>query len=545
MTEDVSITRKVTGFEVRLRYGKDQRGRFLIATLDETKAQRRANKLRELAAALATRGNPAVAKDILTQCAGATTDSEFQDFARRIEDFCGVKPVRAHAKTFQQLGEDWTSGELHRKHPDHIRLKRSVYDDKQRLGKLYDTVGNVPLDRFTLADAKRAMSALPSKLGAASRRHYAQLLCRVLKMAVFPCELIDRNPLPPGWLPTVRDSRAKSFLYPSDDAQLLASDKVPLAYRVLYGFLAREGLRLGEALSLRWTDLDLDLGTIRLDVSKTDDPRFWRLSDGVPFALQAYRNMTPASERVFPNVEKDGAADLFRKHLRAGSVARAELFEDTEHRQQIRVHDLRATFVTLGLANGRSEAWIADRTGHKSSQMINKYRRAARQVQELQLGTLAPLNEAIPELRPRPLRRAEIARPEVWPTPWPSPDFSAELEITNPAIYSVGHEGLEPSASGLRELAGQTSCSNTCEKAAYSDASDTSSDTEWPTLWPTPGQADAVEQALAEALQRASAAGAWTVVERLAGELEARRLERLKATGLAPVVPIHRPKPNK
>ncbi len=41
-----------------------------------------------------------------------------------------------------------------------------------------------------------------------------------------------------------------------------------------------------------------------------------------------------------------------------------------------------------------------DRTGHKSSVMINRYRRAARTAAELDLGTLAPLVLCIPELSP-------------------------------------------------------------------------------------------------------------------------------------------------
>lgn len=40
------------------------------------------------------------------------------------------------------------------------------------------------------------------------------------------------------------------------------------------------------------------------------------------------------------------------------------------------------------------------------------------------------------------------------------------------------------------------------------------------------GDVDAVEAALAEALTRASEAGAWDVVGKLAGELEARRRAR-------------------
>ncbi|WP_437939661.1 hypothetical protein [Sorangium sp. So ce341] len=61
------------------------------------------------------------------------------------------------------------------------------------------------------------------------------------------------------------------------------------------------------------------------------------------------------------------------------------------------MHDTRATFITIKLANGRAETWISDRTGHKSSRLIHNYQRAARKVAELGLGDFAPLDEAIPE----------------------------------------------------------------------------------------------------------------------------------------------------
>lgn len=105
-------------------------------------------------------------------------------------------------------------------------------------------------------------------------------------------------------------------------------------------------------------------------------------------------------------VRHAGAAARFRRHLRAAGVDRAALFERNETRLRIRVHDLRATFVTLGLASGRTETWIADRTGHRSSIEINKYRRAARSIAELGAGDLTPLDEAIPEIA-RALRDAE------------------------------------------------------------------------------------------------------------------------------------------
>jgi hypothetical protein len=54
--------------------------------------------------------------------------------------------------------------------------------------------------------------------------------------------------------------------------------------------------------------------------------------------------------------------------------------------------------VTVNLALGKSEAWVTDRTGHRSSQMIYRYKRQARTRGELSLGGLRPLHEAIPEL---------------------------------------------------------------------------------------------------------------------------------------------------
>jgi hypothetical protein len=98
---------------------------------------------------------------------------------------------------------------------------------------------------------------------------------------------------------------------------------------------------------------------------------------------------------------KFGAAELLRGHLRAIGLAeeRPELFESTAQRKQIRVHDLRGTFVTVSLANNKTESWISDRTGHRSSAMINNYKRVARGFQELEIGTLSPLDSALPELR--------------------------------------------------------------------------------------------------------------------------------------------------
>jgi integrase len=83
---------------------------------------------------------------------------------------------------------------------------------------------------------------------------------------------------------------------------------VPITYRLLYGFLAREGARYSEAARLTWGNLDLKRGAITVDVNKTDDPRVWALSPAsqrrsppiAPTAREAMRWFSPAPSRTRP-----------------------------------------------------------------------------------------------------------------------------------------------------------------------------------------------------------------------------------------------------
>lgn len=155
--------------------------------------------------------------------------------------------------TFRQFAEQWTSGQLNDRYPDHVGMKRTSDDDRQRLrAYVYAVMGDVPLVQLVgapgLERADEVMSKLP-KLSSQTRRHVAQTMHRVFAMATYPARLIPASPLPKGWLPRVKSVQAQGYLYPDEDAKLLACGDVPLVYRLLYGFLAREGCRPSEAPS--------------------------------------------------------------------------------------------------------------------------------------------------------------------------------------------------------------------------------------------------------------------------------------------------------
>jgi len=338
-----------------------------------------------------------------------------------LEAFIGgkVAPLAAPSTvpTFGEVFRMWFSGELNARHPDHVKIKRSSDDDLSRytnwIGPVLD---DIPADKFEgetgLNYCVRVMDGLPRGMAPATRRNVGGVMTRQLKIMAWPMRLIKASPIPAGFLPKAPKPKALASIYPDEDRRLLACVAVPLEYRILWGFLCREGMREGEALALTWGDLDLVRGAVRLDKNKSDDPRVWSLHSGVATALRAYRALTvhgtAPSDRVFVNplgrqIVDSGALGLpalLRSHLRLIGLheERPELFASTDERRQMRVHDLRGTFVTVSLANGRSESWISDRTGHKSSVMIRRYKRAARTFAELQTGELTPLNEALIEL---------------------------------------------------------------------------------------------------------------------------------------------------
>lgn len=394
-----SVIRSRGSWMAQLTVAPGLRRAFTLAVEDEGEARARAVSLAETARMMreAGVGTEFIIASIRQAALGdvSTAESVLQAAVAVRNGAHPPMPVPSgRGLTWGQLADQWTSGVLHARYPDHVGAKASSGDDASIVARLKRTIGSVPITEFTLDHADRAMAALPAGFSPATRRHYAQVISRTLAMAVFPLRLIQTSPIPPRvWLPKAGSRKAMSYLYPDEEAKLVTCPEVPAVYRLLYFVLAREGMRLSEALGMRWRHLDLERGAIRLDENKTDDPRLWKLSDEVVEALAAWKRVCsvdgePAgSDLVFTGdamrVRSDHAADLFRKHLRFAGIDRPELFERSASRQPIRVHDLRATFITVSLAAGRSERWIAARTGHTTSQMITRYMRQAKTFEEL------------------------------------------------------------------------------------------------------------------------------------------------------------------
>jgi len=370
----------------------------------------RARDVQELVNRYRAAGADAEMVEALVRSAASADAPKLAAVRRAVAGFCEGKIPKAAAKTsnakdtIRGIGERWTNGELHRLHPDHVREKASAVDDEYRLETLCETgIGDIPLSRLTLTDADAAMSnldatrqriegrrakarAVPARklapLGPGGRRQYAQMVSRICAMAVYPLRLIAVSPIPKGWLPRVPNDKAKGLVYPNEERAFLADAANAIHWRLFFGALARLGFRADEAASLTIANVDIERGIVVLDENKTDDPRaptyvdvagfvaaltWWKktyragAADDAPFFVQ------PNGERI----RVDGLAHRYRTMLettiRATGLYREALFVGGDRRMKVRVHDLRGAFVTYALASGRTETWVMDRTGHRSS----------------------------------------------------------------------------------------------------------------------------------------------------------------------------------
>ena len=426
----------VVGFEARIRIDDEgaRKGYRLSGLLptDEVGAQERCTAMARMAQRLRRAGLVAEIDQTMTMAAKARPGKHWAAVVAAVDMLCsGTTEAadRPKVPTFGELLDDWADGKLATRFRHHVKEKKSGESDRKRARKhIPADLLDLPVDEWTLSHADIAMTNIPAQRSDGTRRHVAQIIRKVLDLAVYPCRHRQACPIPKNWVPKVTSKKAKECLYPDEDAKLLACREIPIVRRLAYGFLSREGMRADELSRLQWRDVDLERGRVDLDVNKTDDPRAWALDDGCLAALRIWKDDFNAeaeeSERVFVErgipLKIDRLAEQLREDLRLAGVTRSKLFESNGSRIAIRAHDLRATFVTVALANGKTETWIADRTGHKSSAMIQRYRRKASMWTEMKLRELVPLWRALPEFTPRN------------------------------APYFVGQPGLEPETNGLR-----------------------------------------------------------------------------------------------
>lgn len=417
----MTLEPKPGGFVVRLRYGrnangKPQRGRFLVATKDEKVAADCEIRMAAAAYSLAKLQHPKT-QEFLTEMGRVAGDGKaFRALEHAVSKFAleaAHAPVApAGPATFAQVVDEWCSGRLHQRDPERVKFQkpRSLKITRATLATFLPVLGVLPIAEITDEQLAKAKARIPQGLDPDSRRVYLSRLRSVFRLAVKPLRLISAVPQEIEDVPSPKKQGLFWFLYPDEERLLIGCTKIPLAYRVLYGWLSRNGGRITETSLLDYAHLDLERGRVNIEAAwtKTNRARFWNLDPDVHSAMRAWHLLdgergptarvfhAPMSQRIAGRT----LIDRLHQDLTTAGIDRRELHTTTPGSRRLRSHDFRTGFCTMARRAGKPDSWIMDRSGHESVSQLERYSKLVRHADEQDLPKWwAPMDQAIPELR--------------------------------------------------------------------------------------------------------------------------------------------------
>lgn len=292
---------------------------------------------------------------------------------------------------------DYLTGWIER-HRAHVRPSTWRTAEGHVRTVLIPALGRIPLARLSAADVERALSAYvragrpvagrdgrdgrkPRPVSPVTAGHVRAILRRALADAQ-RAGLVGRNVAADATPPRIA-SRPIAYLQPDELRRLLsATAEDPLG--PLYALAASTGLRRGELVGLRWTDVDLKAGTLRVARSVgRDEAGGWTAAETKSVRSRRMLPLPSMARNAFDRQRKRQAA----LKLAAGTAWQdrdALVFTDAVGRPLLpeyvshafakartvaglptaTLHQLRHTAATLLLAEGVPLAVISDWLGH-------------------------------------------------------------------------------------------------------------------------------------------------------------------------------------
>lgn len=277
-------------------------------------------------------------------------------------------------------------------------IEKSTYESYARNVRLHiiPGLGGIPLQQLDAPMLNRFYADLlehgrkdgkPGGLSARTVRYIHTIVGRALREAVDWDKLV-KNVAPKAGPPSA--SSAKSPEMKTWDAPTLARFLDELRedrHQPAWLFLATTGCRRGEALGIRWADVDLDkahvllfqtISAINHEIviaprTKSGKPRPIEIDAATVTALRAVRKRQAEERLLLGPAYKDHDLVFARAD---GSPQHPEHFSNAFERRvarykfpRIRLHDLRHTWATLALQAGVDVKIVSERLGHTSTKI--------------------------------------------------------------------------------------------------------------------------------------------------------------------------------
>ncbi len=297
---------------------------------------------------------------------GQLTPDQARDDAKRLLREIGAGNDPAAERT-KKRGELTFGAMIDRFMAEHVatKLRAKTREEYERIGKLHipanlrgRLIGTI--ERADLARLHHEMSdrpyqanrtiALLSKAFAWAEKHGLR------PAGENPCRFIDKY----------SEAKRERFLSPQELARLGGAllDEAVNPYAVAaIRLLLFTGARLSEILTLKWDAIDLERGTARLAESKTGPKTIYLNAP----ALEVLSNLVRTAANPFVICGEKSNSHLVNLQKPWRAVREKASLPD------VRLHDLRHTFASVGVGGGASLPMVGALLGHSQPQTTDRY----------------------------------------------------------------------------------------------------------------------------------------------------------------------------
>ncbi len=241
-----------------------------------------------------------------------------------------------------------------------------AYDQALRL-RVYPTLAGAPFYRVRRVDLQDLVDRLVAAgVAPATINTAIGALGAIYGRAVHRDEL-EVSPTLGVKVPAARNGRER-FATPEEATQLLAA--VPERDRAIWAVAMYAGLRRGEIMALRWTDVDLKAGTIH--VQRSWDPEHGpgdtknRNRRRVPIPAVLREHLASERLRQLPGIQLCFGLDAHRPFRPDRLQQRADEAWAAAGLTRLTLHDCRHTAASFAIAAGVNAKALSTYMGHSS-----------------------------------------------------------------------------------------------------------------------------------------------------------------------------------
>ena len=325
-----------------------------------------------------TAGRDPVTGKVIYKNVLGKTQAEVKEKLKAAIEKSAVRTVNTEHYTVGQWLDTWMENYAK------LQVRASSYKTYQGFidNHIKPTLGNVSLEKLAAMELQKLYKHLlesgrvectearnkPKGLSIKTVRNINQMISSALNCAVEQY-LIPANPTKGCVLPKLERKEMK-ILPPESLGTFFEEARRSGVFELYYVDLAT-GLRRGELLGLKWSDVDLDKGIIhirrqvlRQDGKVVEAPlktknSYRNIAIGVD-AIKVLKDMEQKDEYVFPSpfggpMSPDSVLHMLQRILKRAGLER------------IRFHDLRHTFSVLALQNGVDVKTLSIMLGHYSA----------------------------------------------------------------------------------------------------------------------------------------------------------------------------------